>query len=119
MQLPFCFSPFLNPIIPPPSVQFSHEHYPVGSDILVLLSYDALSSAVRNGVEALGGRFLYVDPTNLASPFTGHGICQEDAESYFNEVVLGENERYSFNPNLSGQAAYAQLLGRFIVDANL
>ena len=71
----------------------------------------SLDGAIKEGVEARGSLFHYVDPNVIGSPFEGHELCM--TESYFNGLEIPEHN-YSFHPNKRGQQAYAELIAEVL-----
>lgn len=74
-----------------------------------------LNTAIKNEVEAIGYNFHFVSATGTISPFIGRELCRTVADTnanpnYFNNVVLGGPDVYTFHPNQEGQAAYAKLV---------
>jgi lysophospholipase L1-like esterase len=73
----------------------------------------ALDEVIQKEAEAAEGKFVYVNPDAEGSPFIGHELCVEEAESYFNGFYFPETE-YSFHPNERGQQAYAELIAEVL-----
>lgn len=70
-----------------------------------------IDGAIHSAVTRAGAPFEYIDANATGSPFAGHELCSSG--TYFNGLDLVNNE-YSFHPNESGQAAYAQLVTDYL-----
>ena len=78
---------------------------------------ETLNTAIKNEVDAVGGNFHFVSATASGSPFIGHELCRspsDTAPNYFNNVVLGGLDAYTFHPNEQGQQAYADLIKAYL-----
>ncbi|MEU6757561.1 SGNH/GDSL hydrolase family protein [Streptomyces sp. NPDC046685] len=78
-----------------------------------------LNTAIKNEVDAMGGNFHFVSATESDSPFSGHELCRtpDDTDmspNYFNNVVIGQPDVYTFHPNEQGQQAYADLVKSYL-----
>lgn len=77
----------------------------------------SLNTAIKNEVDAVGGDFHFISATAAGSPFTGHELCRDTSDTvpnYFNNVVLGGPDEYTFHPNEQGQQAYADLIKAYL-----
>lgn len=78
----------------------------------------SLNTAIKNEVEAIGGKFKFVSATEADSPFSGHELCRDVSDTvpeYFINYDTAIPEAYTFHPNAQGQGAYANLVTAYLV----
>jgi lysophospholipase L1-like esterase len=78
---------------------------------------NTLNTAIRNEVNAVGGKFHFVSATASGSPFIGHELCRrrtDTAPRYFTNYDSSVPEVYTFHPNGLGQQAYADLITAYL-----
>ncbi|MDR3069350.1 MAG: GDSL-type esterase/lipase family protein [Cellulomonas sp.] len=59
-----------------------------------------------------GARLVFIDPTAADSPFIGHSVT--DPDPYTHSMTLPP-EPYSYHPNIKGNEAYADYVGKYML----
>lgn len=77
---------------------------------------NALNTAIKNEVEAIGGKFKFVPADAPESPFAGHELCRDPlvSQPYFINYIPVMPVEYVFHPNQAGQQTYADLIKMYL-----